>query len=146
MKWMKILWRNIMTSGRGAAGECWQEFLQATKLAITAPAAKLRSTLLKDAPLWIWLKHRKRGENTSRFPTPQLLGDSDPIGNGLMSKRNWRGSQGRHNTVETMLAPRPWPGGTCSRVKFKSAAHAPSTRSRRRCWSDVTKVKVKISV
>ena len=31
-------------------GAGWQEFLQATKLPATAPAAKLLSTLLKDAP------------------------------------------------------------------------------------------------
>ena len=72
-------------------GAGWQEFLQATKLPATAPAAKLLSTLLKDAPLLIWLKTQKmRVKNISRFPIPQLLGDSDPIGNGLMSKRNWK--------------------------------------------------------
>ena len=35
-------------------GAGWQEFLQAPKLPATAPAAKLLSTLLKDAPLLIW--------------------------------------------------------------------------------------------
>ena len=35
-------------------GAGWQEFLQAPKLPATAPAAKLLSTWLKDAPLLIW--------------------------------------------------------------------------------------------
>ena len=73
------------------SGAGWQEFLQATKLPATAPAAKLLSTLLKDAPPFDLVKNTENeGKNTSRFPTPQLLGDSDPIGNGLMSKRNWK--------------------------------------------------------
>ena len=36
-----------------------QEFLQASQLPATTPAAKLLSTLLKDAPLLIWLKTQK---------------------------------------------------------------------------------------
>ena len=35
-------------------GAGWQEFLKAAKLPATAPAAKLLSTLLNDAPLLIW--------------------------------------------------------------------------------------------
>ena len=35
-------------------GAGWQEFLLAPKLPATAPVAKLLSTLLKDAPLFIW--------------------------------------------------------------------------------------------
>ena len=37
------------------SGAGWQEFQQASKLPVTAPAAKLLSTLLKDAPFLIWL-------------------------------------------------------------------------------------------
>ena len=88
-------------------GAGWQEFLQAAKLPATAPAAKLLRTLLKDAPLLIWLKTQKfRVKNISRFPIPQRTGGFVPIGNGSMSKRSLR------------IACIPW--FTCSKPMTKS--------------------------
>ena len=62
------------------------------------------------------------------------------------------GSQGRHNTVETMLAPRPARvRGTCSRVKFKyqgacddlQEAAEPTGQPDQGCWKRKKKVLLK---
>ena len=73
------------------SGAGWQEFLQATKLPATAPAAQLLSTLLKDEPPFDLVKNTENeGKNISRFPIAQRPGGLVPIGNGSMSKRSSR--------------------------------------------------------
>jgi hypothetical protein len=51
------------------SGAGWQEFLQATKLPATAPAAKLLSTLLKDAPPFDLVKNTENeGKKYQQVP------------------------------------------------------------------------------